>query len=385
MRAAHGWSGWFGALLCLSGAVGVGADEPVVAAADSAALRVLPEMLLLSGGDFTMGRDETGPSAPAHRVRVSPFYLDRHEVTNAEYLAFCRAAGHRLPEFWGMDVYCSGPQYPDHPVVGVSWGDALAYARWRGVRLPTEAEWEYAARGGLEGKKYANGDELDPALYGPSGLTGTAAPFRVDSLPPNGFGLYGMTGNVSEWVADLFEEHYYEHSPAQDPRGAYVGLFRVIRGGGWHTGPGCLGVHYRNALSSNRVDFNIGFRCAKYAGEPAAAMMEQAIADSGLVGGMRFYTRMLAAAPGSYYFAPREFNEMAYRLVRAGKLAEALEVLRLNAANYPDWYEAYDSLGEIHLKQGDREQAISKYRRALELNPYCETAQHALDSLGVAR
>jgi len=379
MRTWRGRLAWISALLCLAGGLGVGAAEP-----ESAGAGVAPPMLLLPGGDFTMGGDGTGPSAPAHRVRLSPFYLDRHEVTNAEYLAFCRAAGHRLPEFWGMDVYGSGERFPNHPVVGVSWGDAQAYARWRGVRLPTEAEWEYAARGGLVGMKYANGDELDPALYGPTGFTGTAAPVRVDSLPPNGFGLYGMTGNVSEWVADIFEEHYYEHSPAKDPRGAYVGLFRVVRGGGWHTGPGCLAVHYRTALPSNRVDFNVGFRCARYAGAPAAATMEQAIADSGLAGGMRCYDRMLAAAPGTYYFSPREFNEMAYRLVPQ-KLAEALEVLRLNAANYPDWYEAYDSLGEIYLKQGDRERAIFNYRRALELYPYCQTSQHALDSLGVAR
>lgn len=385
MRAFLGGLGWMGAWMLLLGAASAAGAAPVVVAADTAGVSAAPEMLLLPGGDFTMGRDDTGPSAPAHRVRLSPFYLDRHEVTNAEYHAFCRAAGHRLPEFWGMDVYCSGPSFSNHPVVGVSWADAQAYATWRGVRLPTEAEWEYAARGGLEGKTYADGDELDPARYGPTGLTGTAAPFRADSLPPNGFGLYGMTGNVSEWVADLFEEHYYEHSPAQDPRGAYVGLFRVVRGGGWHTGPGCLAVHYRTALPSNRVDFNIGFRCAKSSGASAATALEQALADSGLAGGRRCYERMLAAAPGAYHFVPREFNEMGYRLVRQGKLTEALEVLRLNAARYPDWFEAYDSLGEIYLKQGDREQAIANYRRALELYPYCKTSQHALDSLGVAR
>ncbi|MBD3237961.1 MAG: SUMF1/EgtB/PvdO family nonheme iron enzyme [Candidatus Eisenbacteria bacterium] len=97
-------------------------------------------MVLLTGGEVRIGKDGFADFSPAHTVHLDPFYIDRCEVTNADYAAFCEATGHRLPEFWTMDVYRSGPDYSEHPVVGVSWRDAQAYARWRGCRLPTEAE-----------------------------------------------------------------------------------------------------------------------------------------------------------------------------------------------------------------------------------------------------
>ncbi|MBK3516661.1 formylglycine-generating enzyme family protein [Carboxylicivirga marina] len=106
----------------------------------------IPEgMSLIKGGEFKMGKDykeNLNPASPAHVVKLNSFYIDVNEVTNAEYLAFCTETGHRLPEFWNTDVFRSGEQYPDYPVVGVSYGDALKYAEWAGKRLPTEAEWE---------------------------------------------------------------------------------------------------------------------------------------------------------------------------------------------------------------------------------------------------
>ncbi|MGD1994061.1 MAG: SUMF1/EgtB/PvdO family nonheme iron enzyme, partial [Anaerolineae bacterium] len=142
-----------------------------------------------------MGSDLDMDHSPVHRVRLSPFHIEKYEVTNAMYHSFCRTTGHRQPEFWGLDVFRSGPDFPDHPVVGVSWQDAVAYAAWCGRRLPTEAEWEYAARGGLVGKNYPNGDTLTPSdgNYSKSGLGG---PVRVGSYPANGFGLHDMQGNV---------------------------------------------------------------------------------------------------------------------------------------------------------------------------------------------
>lgn len=220
------------------------------------------EHVLIPGGEFCMGSDTQGDHSPAHQVRLDPFYIDRYEVTNARYLAFCKATGHRLPFFWEKHGFRCGPAFPDHPVVGVSWNDAVAYALWRGMRLPTEAEWEYAARGGLEGMEYPNGPTLEPAdgNYSRSNTGGTIA---VGSYPSNGYGLCDMQGNVVEWVWDYYDAGYYAVSPVLNPQGPAGGKFRVIRGGGWHTGPGCNRVYFRNALPPNWLDFNVGFRCAR--------------------------------------------------------------------------------------------------------------------------
>jgi formylglycine-generating enzyme required for sulfatase activity len=348
-------------------------------APESTAGREEPEMVLIPGGEFLMGKDETADASPVHRVRLSPFYLDKNEVTNAEYEAYCEATGQRLPEFWGMDVFRSGPDYPDHPVVGVSWRDAVDYAKWRGARLPTEAEWEYAARGGLVGTDFAFGDSLRSDLYAPTGYVGEGGPSPVAAFPPNGFGLYDVTGNVSEWVQDRYDPHYYERSPTLDPTGPTAGTFRVFRGGGWHTGPGCTGVFFRNALRSNWLDFNVGFRCARSAGLSGALEMEKAFADSALGGGLRRYWEMRAAEPGGYYFDELEFNEMGYRLVSGKKPIEALQVFLLNVQAFPESANAHDSLAEAYERVGLRELAIRHYRKALELNPRLRTAREALD------
>jgi sulfatase modifying factor 1 len=227
---------------------------------ESSAADAPSKLIFIPGGQFLMGKDGEGDCEPAHLVRVESFYMDECEVTNAEYLAFCRATDHPLPEFWGMDEFHSGPGFPDHPVVGVSWRDAQTYADWAGKRLPTEAEWEYAARGGLVGMDYPCGPEIDPALANyfvrdPAQrdryIGGTVA---VGNYPPNGYGLHDMAGNVVE---------YYKESPPASPAGPEKGKFRVIRGGGWHSGPYCNRVYYRNALPGQWLDFNVGFRCAK--------------------------------------------------------------------------------------------------------------------------
>jgi sulfatase modifying factor 1 len=217
------------------------------------------DMVFIPAGTFMMGTEGELENSPPHEVYIDSFYMDKHEVTNAEYLKFCEATGNRLPDFWGMDVYHCGTEYPDHPVVGVSWRDAEAYANWAGKRLPTEAEWEYAARGGLEGMEYPTSNEMDSTL----------ANFRskgtmpVGSYPPNGYGLYDMAGNANEWVADYFGFDYYKNSPRENPQGPDKGKFRVFRGGGWHSGPSCGRVYFRNGLPPNWVDFNVSFRCVK--------------------------------------------------------------------------------------------------------------------------
>ncbi|HUU46329.1 MAG TPA: formylglycine-generating enzyme family protein [Acidobacteriota bacterium] len=221
------------------------------------------DLVLIPGGEFVMGKDGEGDYSPAHTVRIDSFYIDRYEVTSAQYFEFCESTGAKLPEFWEMGVFNSGPDYQNHPVVGVSWGDAKAYAEWRGMRLPTEAEWEYAGRGGLVGMSYPTGDEIDSstANYTIEGVATGTVP--VGSYPPNGFGLHDMSGNVSEWVADYYDGDYYAVAPVDNPTGPEKGKFRVFRGGGWHSGPFCNRVYFRNALPSNFRDYNLGFRCAR--------------------------------------------------------------------------------------------------------------------------
>ena len=220
------------------------------------------ELVLIPSGEFLMGSDSKGDHSPLHKVFIDSFYMDKYEVVNAQYLRFCKATGHRLPEFWNMEGFRCGLDYANHPVIGVSWHDAIKYAEWCGMRLPTEAEWEYAARGGLVGMSYPNGEtlHLSDGNYTKSGKGG---PVVVGSYPPNGFGLYDMQGNVVEWVRDFYSPSYYSSSPSANPQGPNAGKFCVIRGGGWHSGPYCNRVYYRNALPPNWVDFNVGFRCAK--------------------------------------------------------------------------------------------------------------------------
>jgi len=220
------------------------------------------EMILIPGGVFLMGSDTEGDHSPVHEVRIDAFYMDTHEVTNAQYLRFCEETGHGLPEFWAVAGFRCGPDYPNHPVVGVRSYDADLYAEWCSKRLPTEAEWEYAARGGLVGMSYPNGDTLSPS-DGNYNKSDEGGPVAVGSYPANGFGLHDMQGNVVEWVADYYAPDYYASSPPENPRGPEFGRFRVIRGGGWHSGASCNRVYYRNALPPNWVDFNVGFRCAK--------------------------------------------------------------------------------------------------------------------------
>ena len=218
------------------------------------------DFVAIPGGEFEMG-GTSADNTPVHTVRIAAFEIQQHEVTNAEYAVFCDSTGRRLPDFWGVDLFRCGPAHPDHPVSGVSWYDARDYAAWIGARLPTEAEWEYAARGGLAGAKYVwEGDETSPER---ANFWKSDGPVAVRSYEPNGYGLYDMTGNVNEWVADWYDDEYYAASPRENPAGPEEGKFRVLRGGGWHTGPGCIAVSRRSALIPGFVDFNAGFRCAR--------------------------------------------------------------------------------------------------------------------------
>ncbi len=335
------------------------------------------EMVLIPGGEFHMGREGHGNYAPRHLVRLTPYYIDKYEVTNAQYLAYCQATDHKLPEFWGLDKYHSGEAFPNHPVMGISWQEAKAYAKWRGARLPTEAEWENAGRGGLLDKRYANGDEHDSTLY----TKKIKAPMPVGSFPPNGYGLHDMTGNLVEWVSDWYAKDYYSVSPVDNPTGPAVGEFRAMRGGGWHTGPYCCRVSHRACLQSNWVDFNVGFRCARYKGDSAAELLERAINESGVEAALNVFADIKESPPGDYYFNEVELNDVGYRLIEKEKLLEAIAVFKLIVASYPGSFNAFDSLAEGFLLSGDKEQALINYRKSLELFPGNLGAQVKLEEL----
>ncbi len=222
-------------------------------------------MVLIPAGEYMMGKDSESGSdfSPAHKVKVDSFFMDNHEVTNGEYFQFCKETGYRLPEFWNIDIFRSGEDYLNYPVIGINWEDANKYAEWAGKRLPTEAEWEYAARGGLIDNDYPNGNKWtkEKAKQDSIGWENLIDP--CEKFKANGFGLYDMGGNVWEWVSDIFSGDYYKSGETNNPTGPINGFNRVIRGGSWHSGPMCKKVFYRKGLPGNWCDFAVGFRCVK--------------------------------------------------------------------------------------------------------------------------
>jgi len=223
------------------------------------------ELVLIPGGEFIMGKTPSDGQKyvdnHSHSVKVDSFYIDKYEVTNDQYLSFCKATNHPLPEFWEMGVFNSGPDYPNHPVTGITWASAKAYAEWKEMRLPNEAEWEYAARGGLVQKQYPTGDLMDSSMANYNGTQGQT--LEVGSFSPNGYGLYDMAGNVAEWVYDFYSKDFYLEGNPENPTGPLYGKRRMIRGGGWRSGIGCNSVWFRQSLRPYWVDFGVGFRCAK--------------------------------------------------------------------------------------------------------------------------
>lgn len=196
-------------------------------------------MVWIPGGAFEMGSNQGAvDETPVHVVTLNGFYMDVYEVTNAQYRQFCDATGHSYPTS-PTDGYIFG--MPSYPVVNVSYQNALDYATWAGKSLPTEAEWEYAARGGLHGKRYPWGDELplyqcnwrgySAAIM--ANISNGRGTMPVGSFDPNGYGLYDMAGNVWERCLDWYKNTYYNSSPQQNPLGPDIGSAHVLRGGSW--------------------------------------------------------------------------------------------------------------------------------------------------------
>ena len=188
----------------------------------------------IPAGRFLMG-SEAGQDdeRPVHRVEVDAFEMCAYPVTRADYAAVLAATGHEPPREWHDPALAAD----DQPVVGVSWHDAMAYCGWRSQagraeRLPTEAEWERAARGGVEGRAFPWGDEI-PAWIPDHGRGPRPAPWAVTLGPPNPFGLFGIAANIHEWCADWHDRGYYAVSPPANPRGPASGVRRASRGGSW--------------------------------------------------------------------------------------------------------------------------------------------------------
>ncbi|WP_083511598.1 formylglycine-generating enzyme family protein [Alicyclobacillus acidiphilus] len=279
-------------------------------------------MVLIPSGEFWMGAEDgegfpRDGEGPVRKVAVKSFYIDACAVTNREFLQFVEDTGYQTeaerfgwsfvfyqfvssgvskrvsqvvqnaPWWWRVDGadwrHPDGPDSDianrmDHPVVHVSWNDAMAYCNWAGKRLPTEAEWEYAARGGLERRKFAWGNELTPngehmcniwqgefpqTNDGSDGYLGTAP---AKSFQPNGYGLYNVCGNVWEWCADWFSATFHVHGPRENPTGPDHGVARVTKGGSHLCHHSYCNRYRVAARSSNTPDSstgNIGFRCVK--------------------------------------------------------------------------------------------------------------------------
>jgi formylglycine-generating enzyme len=279
-------------------------------------------MILLPGGEFLMGTEDpqafaTDGEGPVRSVRVSPFWIDRHPVTNELFRRFVDASGYKTDAerfgwsfvFWGLiakdklqkvvaDTVAAAPwwcQVPgacwhmpegpgsnvaaraNHPVVHVSWNDALRFCEWSGQRLPTEAEWEFAARGGLVQKVHPWGDKLRPGGEhrcniwqgefpredtGEDGYRGTCP---VEAFPPNDYGLYSVTGNTWEWCSDWFSATFHREGPRVNPQGPPVGEARVIKGGSFLCHHSYCNRYRVAARSSNTPDSttsHMSFRCA---------------------------------------------------------------------------------------------------------------------------
>jgi formylglycine-generating enzyme required for sulfatase activity len=192
-------------------------------------------MIYVPAGEFLMGSTDDDPDAigdekPRHAVYLDAFWIDKTEVTNAQYRQCVEAGGCDEPDCWDDNDYNA----PDQPVVCVTWDDAGAYAAWVGGRLPTEAEWEKAARG-TDGRVYPWGDSA-PDCETTNHADCTGRPGAVGSYPAGAspYGGLDVAGNVWEWVADWYDDGYYERSPLRNPPGPDSGIFRVLRGGSYN-------------------------------------------------------------------------------------------------------------------------------------------------------
>ncbi len=259
-----------------------------LAAARAATWTPKDDMVLVPAGEFIMGSDRTvdrnayRSELPQRRVYLDAFEIDKYEVSNLQYLKFVLATGRNPQLDWRYDGGNFQEAMAHHPVMHVTWHDADAYCRWSGKRLPTEAEWEKAARG-TDGRLFPWGSEQagpTRANFGRTGLSGPVRdrPERLLLYPPliavdkydnavSPYGLYQTIGNVAEWVSDWYAPDYYKSAPNRNPKGPEHGTQKAFRGGGWMDSTTTMRVAMRNGTDPNtRINW-MGFRCAKSAGD----------------------------------------------------------------------------------------------------------------------
>lgn len=254
----------------------------------------LPRFAHIPAGAFGMGADDGDEDErPVRRVHVDAFHISNYAVTQEQYAAFVRATGHQPPTVRDLPRVVTAPEesafreiaaayaWRDgepprergrHPVTLVEFGDALAYTSWLStelgfrVRLPTEAEWERAARGRLEGRRYPWGDDIDPSranFLPDQSLKKHATTKPVGSYAPNGFELYDMSGNVWEWVSDWYRADAYRDGVLRNPRGSAEAALRLVRGGSWVTHDvSQLRCAHRHKVPTDTYAYSIGFRVA---------------------------------------------------------------------------------------------------------------------------
>jgi formylglycine-generating enzyme required for sulfatase activity len=225
-------------------------------------------MVEIPAGEFAMGLDGVQAledERPKHQVWLPAFFMDLHEVTTGQYASFLAATNRNVPWLW--DTLELG-QDRDRPVIGVDWSDADAYCRWKGKRLPTEAEWEKAARG-MDGRLYPWGNQpphkdlANFALGARFSYSQVLMPVLSYERGKSPYGLYQTAGNVWEWVEDWYSTNYYEVSPDRNPQGPEEGQFKVLRGGSWSDLPKYLLAYGRFKLPPDTRNSYTGFRCAK--------------------------------------------------------------------------------------------------------------------------
>lgn len=220
------------------------------------------ELVTIPEGWFWMGSTGHYPwESPRHRVWIDAFKIGRTSVTRRDYARFLDETGHPEPAGWDDTAFVC----PDLPVVGVSWFDAVSYCDWlsallkRTFRLPTEAEWEKACRGGMDGAEFAWGNELPTRIEYSGKWTG---PRPVGQFSPNGYGLFNMGDNVHEWCADWYAQDYYQSSPKRNPKGPEQGTRRVSRGGSWRHQIKASRAAHRSSLPPEYRYTDYGFRVA---------------------------------------------------------------------------------------------------------------------------
>ncbi|MBS0170326.1 MAG: formylglycine-generating enzyme family protein [Nitrospira sp.] len=273
MRLSHAMVGLVVLGICLFDSHVVHAQLDRLRAQRPAALPPVSDTpsILIPEGEFLMGAggsDALEDEKPQHLVWLDRYDIDLHEVTTAQYADFLAHEQRPAPWQWeAVDL----PRHHDRPVIGVNWFDAEAYCRWRGKRLPTEAEWEKAARG-TDARSYPWGNQAPEQKRANFGLgarfsySHVLAPVQNYEQGLSPYGLYQMAGNVGEWVADWYGTNYYEVSAPKNPAGPGSGSFRVVRGGSWSDLPKYLLAFGRLRLPPETRNSYTGFRCARTVG-----------------------------------------------------------------------------------------------------------------------